>query len=324
MSRRLAPILLLIFVVAGSAIADTSTYRLLQHAWPGAQAKKTSEIGRGIGVVFSPDLSVKDNCRFYQALGFACFQDADWSNILTGIHTYNLLNPDRPISTLILETHGTNGNGLKVQESYEPAAARSYIAVGALQERLEADGIYYVIISACNSGRLLRPAIYNRLDPYCGDKLFLPATNGILDASAEFDPRLSAVMIIRPQSSHIETTLVGRVAELRPVTRRAVVAAAKARGLTLPKEFAVSDMLVQMLTRDAGLVLVSGAYTDELSKDIRSEDTSEALFTRFLTHLNAVAAREQTAAPKRTLVAKKRPAPPKAKPTTKSAWSAPR
>jgi hypothetical protein len=308
MSRRIALILVLIFAVAGSAIADTSTYRLLQHAWPGAQAKKTSEIGRGIGVVFSPDLSVKDNCRFYQALGFACFQDADWSNILAGIHTYNLLNPDRRIATLVLETHGTNGNGLKVQEGYEPAAARSYIAVGALQERLEADGIDYVIISACNSGRLLRPAIYNRLDPYCGDKLFLPATNGILDASEDFDPRLSAVMIIRPQSSHIETTLVGRVAELRTATRRAVVAAAKARGITLPKEFAVSDMLVQMLTRDAGLVLVSGAYTDELSKDIRSEDTSEALFKRFLTHLNAVAAREQIAAPKRTLVAKKRPA----------------
>jgi hypothetical protein len=324
MSRRLALLLVLIFAVAGPALADTSTYRLLQHAWPGAQAKKMSEIGRGIGVVFSPDLSVKDNCRFYQALGFACFQDADWSNILAGIHTYNLLNPDRRIATLVLETHGTNGNGLKVQESYEPAAARSYIAVGALQERLEADGVYYVVISACNSGRLLRPAIYNHLDPYCGDKLFLPATNGILDASEDFDPRLSAVMIIRPQSSHIETTLVGRVAELRPATRRAVVAAAKARGVTLPKEFAVSDMLVQMLTRDAGLVLVSGAYTDELSKDIRSEDTSEALFKRFLTHLNAVAAREQTAAPKRALVAKKRPAPPKAKPATRSAWSAPR
>jgi hypothetical protein len=324
MSRRLALLVILTFFAARVAPAETSTVRLLQHAWPGAQAKKVSEIGRGIGVVFSPDLSVKDNCRFYQALGFACFQDADWSNILAGIHTYNLLNPDRRIATLILETHGTNGNGLKVQESYEPAAPRSYIAVGALQERLEADGVYYVIISACNSGRLLRPAIYNHLDPYCGDKLFLPATNGILDASDDFDPRLSAVMIIRPESSHIETTLVGRLAELRPATRRAVVAAAKARGLTLPKEFAVSDMLVQMLTRDPSLVLVSGAYTDELSKDIRSEQTSEALFARFLKHLNAVAAADPAAAPKRTLVAKKRVAPAKAKPSTKSAWSAPR
>ena len=52
-----------------------------------------------------------------------------------GVHTFNLLNPYRRIGTLILETHGTNGNGLKVQESYEPTAARSYISVGALQER---------------------------------------------------------------------------------------------------------------------------------------------------------------------------------------------
>ncbi len=318
MLRRLTIVLTLL--VASAASADTSTYRLLQHAWPG-QAKAMSEIGRGVGVVFSPDLSVKDNCNFYRTLGFACFQDADWTNILTGIHTFNLLNPDRRIGTLILETHGTNGNGLKVQESYEPAASRSYISVGALQERLESDGVYYVIISACNSGRLLRPEIYNNLNPYCGDKLFLPATNGIVGASEDFDPRLSAVMIIRPQSSHIETTLVGTVAELRTSTRRAIVAAAKLRGTTLPKEFAVSDMLVQMLTRDPSLQLVTGAYTDELSKEIRTPQTSEELFKRFLTHLNAVAARTHVAPPKRALLAKKRVP---AKPASKSAWTAPR
>src|ERR1051325_5795166 len=239
MLRRL--IVIIALATATVAAADTSTVRLLQHAWPG-QAKKVSEIGRGVGVVFSPDLSVPNNCSFYRTLGFACFQDADWSNVLTQIHTFNLFNPDRRIGTLILETHGTNGNGLKVQESYDPAAPRSYISVGALQERLETEGVFYVIISACNSGRLLRPAIYNHLNPYCGDKLFLPATNGIVDADDDFDPRLSAVMIIRPESSHIETTLVGRVAELRPTTRRAVQAAAAARGITLPKEFAVSDM----------------------------------------------------------------------------------
>src|SRR5436190_7587536 len=322
MFRRLALLaLVFIFSAARPAPADTSTYRLLLHAWPGAQAKKTSEIGRGIGVVFSPDLSVKDNCNFYRALGFACFQDADWANILTGIHTFNLINPDRRIGTLILETHGTNGNGLKVQESYDPAAPRSYISVGALQERLEADGVFYVIISACNSGRLLRPAIYNRLNPYCGDKLFLPATNGIVDASEEFDPRLSAVMIIRPESSHIETTLGGTVAELRATTRRAIVAVAKTRGIALPPEFAVSDMLVQMLTRDTALQLVTGLYTDELSKDIRTPQTSEELFKRFMTHLSAVAARDRVLPAKRALVAKKRVP---AKPSSKSAWTAPR
>ena len=209
-----------------------------------------------------------------------------------------------------------------MQESYDPAAPRSYISVGALQEKLETEGVFYVIISACNSGRLLRPAIYNHLNPYCGDKLFLPATNGIVDADDDFDPRLSAVMIIRPQSSHIETTLVGRVAELKSATRRAVQAAAAARGIALPKEFAVSDMLVQMLTRDPSLQLVTGLYTDELSKDIRTEQTSEALFKQFIKHLNVVAARETPAKPKRALVAKKRM--PAAKAATKSAWTAPR
>ncbi len=321
MIRRLA--LLAALLVALPAAAETSTERLLLHAWPGAQAKKMSEIGRGIGVVFSPDLSVPDNCRFYQALGFACFQDADWTNVIAQIHMFNLLNPDRRVATLILETHGTNGNGLKVQDSYDPAAARSYISVGALQERLEPDGVFYVVISACNSGRLLRPAIYNRLNPYCGDRLFLPANNGIVDASDDFDPRLSAVMIIRPQSSHIETTLVGTVAELRPATRRALLAAAKVRGVTLPKEFAVSDMLVQMLTRDPYLDLVTGAYTDELSKDIRSQQTSEELFTEFVKTLNAAAARQRIPPTKRVLMAKKpqRRAP---KPSARSAWTAPR
>src|SRR5437763_5831874 len=116
MPRRLALLIISItFFAARVAPADTSTYRLLQHAWPG-QAKKVSEIGRGVGVVFSPDLSVPNNCNFYQTLGFACFQDADWTNILTQIHTFNLFNPDRRIGTLILETHGTNGNGLKRSE----------------------------------------------------------------------------------------------------------------------------------------------------------------------------------------------------------------
>ena len=71
MPRRLALLVLaLSFLAARVAPADTSTYRLLLHAWPGAQAKKVSEIGRGVGVVFSPDLSVPNNCNFYQTLGF--------------------------------------------------------------------------------------------------------------------------------------------------------------------------------------------------------------------------------------------------------------
>src|SRR5262249_7526408 len=122
---------------AAAVAADHEGLRLLGTAWPETQVTRVSDIGRGIGVVFSPDLSVTGNCRFYQSLGFACFQDADWSRILDQIHRHNATHPGQRIYTLVLETHGTNGNGLKLQKSYAPTAERSYIAVGALQERLE-------------------------------------------------------------------------------------------------------------------------------------------------------------------------------------------
>jgi hypothetical protein len=174
MIRKLTILLtLLLLLGTRAATADHEGLRLLGTAWPEATVPRVSEIGRGVGVVFSPDLSVAGNCRFYQALGFACFQDADWSRVLDQIHRHNVAHPDRRIYTLVLETHGTNGNGLKLQKGYAPTAERSYISVGALQERLEPEGVFYVIISACNSGRLLRPYIYTELDPYNGDRLFL-------------------------------------------------------------------------------------------------------------------------------------------------------
>jgi hypothetical protein len=271
---------------------ERSTAELLRFAWPQSHATGVGEIGRGIGVVFSPDLSVPDNCRFYQALGFACFQDADWNRVLERIHRYNVLYPERRLSTLVLETHGTNGNGLKLQAASNPEADRSYISVGALQQKLEPEGIYNVVISACNSGRLLRPHIYNQLDRFNGDKLFLPATCGIIDADADFDGARSPVLIIRPESSHIETTLVGKLSELGADARNLILASAKARGIKAPKEFAISDMMAQMLTRDSRLRLVSNKYVDEMSGEMQSVDRSEELFKRFVTYLNAVAARE--------------------------------
>jgi hypothetical protein len=293
--RRLALITFLTVFTIGAASADHEGLRLLGTAWPDAPAAKVSQIGRGIGVVFSPDLSVPGNCRFYESLGFACFQDADWTRVLDQIHQHNVLHPDRRIYTLVLETHGTNGNGLKLQKSYAPTADRSYISVGALQERLEPEGVFYVIISACNSGRLLRPYIYSELDPYNGDRLFLPATCGIVNASANFDPtRNAAVTILTPQSSHIETTLVGSVRELAPRTRAAILASAKALGIAPPAQFAVSDMMVQMLTRDDRLELAANHYVEELSGEMKPADSSEQLFTRFVKFLNAAAARERT------------------------------
>lgn len=283
---------------------DDTSVRLLSHAWPAGRAARIDDIGRGVGVVFSPDLSVLNNCRFYETLGFACFQDANWEHVLVDVHRHNVLYPESRIHTLVLETHGTNGNGAKLQVGYAPASDRSYISIGALQERLEPEGIDYVIISACNSGRLLRPEIYAHLDPYNGDKLFLPPTCGIVDASENFERERSSVTVLTPHESHIETTLVGRIAELAPATRRALAASAKAKGIKLPKEFAISDMMVQMIVRDPNIQLVANTYVDDMSKQILSQDHSEQNFKRFVTYLNAVTARGNV-----TLAAK--PAPKK-------------
>jgi hypothetical protein len=299
MTRKILLAFMVAFAARAAAVERTSA-ELLRFAWPDARAGRIDQIGRGIGVVFSPDLSVPGNCRFYQAIGFACFEDADWNHVLDEVHRYNVLYPERRLSTLVLETHGTNGNGLKLQKSYAVNAERSYISVGALQERLEPEGIYNVVISACNSGRLLRPAIYNRLDPYNGDKLFLPATCGIIDASPNFDGTRSPVVIIRPESSHIEITLAGKVNELGADARKLVLESAKAQHIKAPREFAISDMLVQMLTRDSRLRLVSSTYVDDLSGEVQPVDRSEELFRRFVTYLNAVAARDSITHAQRT------------------------
>lgn len=290
-------LILIAYVAMPIAALEGAGASLLDHAWPNLPSTRITDIGRGVGVVFSPDLSVADNCRFYQTLGFACFQSPDWEKVLDDVHRYNVLYPERRIFTLVLETHGTNGNGLKLQTSYNPDADRSYIAAGALQQRLEPEGIYNVIISACNSGRLLRPSIYNQLDPENGDKLFLPATKGIVNASPDFVASRSAVTIITPLSSHIETTVVGKVAELSPAARRAITESAKTLGIAPPKEFAVSDMMVAMLTRDPQLRLDSGTYVDELSRDTAPVDRSEQLFSKFVRYVNRVAAKQYPAKP---------------------------
>ncbi len=275
---------------------DDTSLALLAHAWPAGTGARIDDIGRGVGVVFSPDLSVRNNCRFYEALGFACFQDANWETVLDDLHRHNVLYPENRIHTLILETHGTNGNGAKLQISYSPTADRSYISVGALQQRLEPEGIDYVIISACNSGRLLRPEIYARLDPYNGDKLFLPPTCGIVDATDDFEAGRNVVTIVRPAESHIETTLVGRIAELAPATRRALLASAKAKGIKLPREFAISDLMVQMLTRDRRLKLVANTPVEEMSKEILTQDRSEENFKKFVTYMTAAGIRDSRGA----------------------------
>lgn len=285
-------LVLALFLLASSAQAVEKTSTLLARAWPAAKIAGIEDIGVGVGVVFTPDLSVKGNCRFFEALGFACFESADWLQVLSDIHAYNLSHPGRRIRTLVLETHGTNGHGLKLQTGKKPEDARSYIAVAALQEILEPAGVRNIILSACNSGRLLRPEIYRKLNPDNGDKLFLPATRGIINATDEFDPKKSNVTVITPGTSQIETTLVGSLKELAPATRDAIAEAAKKRDITLPKQFAVSEMMIQMLVRDPQLQLRTGAHVEELSKVQTSVDGSERLFKAFVSHLDFAAARE--------------------------------
>ncbi len=282
---------LLILTLALSAAAAERTEVLLAKAWPAAKVATLEELGTGVGVVFTPDLSVKDNCRFFEALGFACFESADWLEVLSDIHAYNIGHPGRRIRTLVLETHGTNGNGLKLQAGKDPKDDRSYISVAALQEMLEPVGVRYIILSACNSGRLLRPEIYRRLDPNNGDKLFLPATRGIIDATDDFDPKKTTITVITPATSHIETTLVGSLRELAPETRLALEAAAKKRELELPKQFAVSEMLIQMLMRDPKLELRTGAHVEELSRTQTTPEASEQIFKAFVDHLAKIAER---------------------------------
>jgi len=290
MTRHL--IILAILATALTAAADDSTSLLVARAMPYNPYARVSEVGHGVGIVFSPDLSVPGNCRFYESLGFACFEDADWSSILEDIRSHNIFHPENRIRTLVLETHGTNGNGLKIQRTHDPSSDRSYISVGALQERLEPDGIRYIIISACNSGRLLRPAIYRTLDPNPGDKLFLPATCGIVSASSDFEPARNRITVITPATSHIETTLAANVRELKPVTRKLILDSAKAKGLRAPSQFAVSDILMSILLRDSNLALSTSGYVDELSKVMQPESVSEDLFKSFKSYLDGIGSRE--------------------------------
>ena len=284
--------LLLAVVLLALPAQSERTSTLLARAWPTAPVANLEDLGTGIGIIFTPDLSVKNNCRFYEALGFACFESADWLQVLGEIHAYNLDHPGRHIRTLILETHGTNGHGLKLQSGKKAEDDRSYIAVAALQEILEPVGVRYIILSACNSARLLRPEIYRTLNRDPGDKLFLPATRGILDATGDFDPKRNHVTVITPGTSQIETTLVGSLRELAPATRDAITDAAKQRDITLPAQFAVSEMLIRMLTRDPALVLRTGVHAEELSKVQTEPSASERLFKAFVTHLDFVAARD--------------------------------
>jgi hypothetical protein len=267
-------------------------------AWIALAARATtssplSAIGRGAAIVFSPDLSIERNCAFYERLGFACFATASWEEVVEAIRCRNEnARPEDAISVVILEAHGTQGNGLKLQASSARNARRSYAAVGAVRERLAAAGVRYCVLAACNSRRLLRPAIYHRLDR---ERLFLPPTLGIMNAGSR--EAGDGVRLFVRADSHIESLSVGKTAELSPSTLRAL-------GLTEsePITFVVSDIFVQLLTRDPSLDLREATPVNRLALVTPEDAYADDLFARFVGHLDELAASEQPA-PNASLVA---------------------
>lgn len=244
------------------------------------QPGTVGEIGHGKAIIFSPDLVVDGNREFYERLGFLYFDSPDWDSVLDAIR-----RSPRPIDTVILETHGTNGTGLKLQEGKKPSDARSYISVGALQERLASAGVPYAVISACNAGRLFRPEIYTKLDPDPAEPLFLPATLGIVHASGEFDASKSGVRVYRRKQSNLETLMEGRYAELSEQVRSTLDASEG-------EKFVVSSMLVQLLLNDPDLELVAEGFATSVSRADLSLAEREALFQEFVSYVNGVRERE--------------------------------
>jgi hypothetical protein len=265
---------------------------------PNAKFDQLSQIGRGIGIVYSPDFSMRGNRQFYEKLGFAYFENPGWQNVLKQIADHNSSAQEAKIQTLIIETHGTNGEGLKLQAGPARTAPRSYISIAALKEKLEPTGIRLVILAACNAGRLFRPKIYETLNPLVEDPLFLPPTLGIINASPDFDPATNDVIVARRVESHLETTNEGNANELSPTAQalmglRVPAARRAKRASAAPSlTFAVSDMLIELLTHDQRLHLVASGYDTVKSRDDYSENASEDMYDKFVAYINGVAVRQ--------------------------------
>ncbi|MEK6323689.1 MAG: hypothetical protein AABN33_18765 [Acidobacteriota bacterium] len=267
----------------------------IAEAWPvSVPINRVSDVGRRKAVIFSPDFAEPGNREVYERLGFLYIEDASWRNALNQIIARNYWHPEDRIETIILETHGTNGHGLKLQAGPSPRAKRSYISVAALQEKLEGLGVRLCVIGACNAGRLFRPEIYNTLNPQPHERLFSPPTLGIINASKGYDPARSKMIVVRRAASEIETTSDGDTSELSPLTRM-MLGLERPEGsvrTARPLHFAVSNLLIQMLIHDPRLKLTASGYAIEKSRNDLSEDESDALFQRFLAYLDSVAARE--------------------------------
>jgi len=275
---------------AGKSQAPTAVVvtTAVDRVWPSPnRLPPLGSIGERVAVVFSPDFSVPTNRLFYERLGFLYLEDASWERVLASVEAFNAANPSRAVETLIVASHGAHGNGLKLQANERPDAARSYVSIGALQERLARAGVRRCVLAACNAGRLFRPEIYNALDRNARDPLFLPATLGFLDASPGFDPKRSSVVIIRRADNLKENTTEGTAADLSPAARRAL-----GLGDGRAVRFVVTDLFVQMLAGDPSLRLTSGGYVTDMMLENPSNARSERLYRRFVRLVDALAGRK--------------------------------
>jgi hypothetical protein len=260
------------------------------EVWAGkSQSSKLKEIGRGKGIVFSPDLSEPGNRDFYRALGFAYFEDPDWHSVLKQIREYNQAHPTEQIETLLVQSHGTNGDALKLQNGKQPDAPRSYIALGALQEGLEGTGVRTCLLAACNAGRLFRPENYLTVRADEGNHLFEPPTLGIINASPNFDPARSSVNIARRVESHIEVINECRLSELS-TRARAELTQGSDIPLKASSRIAIPEMLIQLLLKDDKLRLVFWGHEMEKSQAETNDSVRESLITRFLRFVDALSA----------------------------------
>jgi hypothetical protein len=265
------------------------------HSATASFSGSLSEIGRGKAIIFSPDLSEPGNREFFRALGFAYYQDPDWSSVLKQIREFNQTHPDAPIETLLIQSHGTNGDALKLQNGHEPDAPRSYISPAGLLERLEGSGVRSCLLAACNAGRLFRPENYNSVKADEGNHLFGPATLGIFIASPDFDAGQSKITIARRLESHIEVINECRLSEFSAATRSLLLERNGKAGLKPTNLIAVPEMLIQLLLTDERLHLVSEGFELEKSRAETDDSYREHLISRFLRFVDKVAAQDQKA-----------------------------
>jgi hypothetical protein len=269
----------------------------LREVWSATPRTATlDDVGRGKGIVFSPDLSEPGNREFYRALGFAYFEDPDWHVVLNQLKAYNRSHPDSPVEVLLVQSHGTNGDALKLQNGRQPDAPRSYISPGGLLERLAGAGVHSCLLAACNSGRLFRPENYESVHADKDNHLFEPATLGIINASAEFDPSQSGIKIVRRAESHIEVINECHLSEFSPATRSTLLDNSRTAGLKAATRIAVPEMLIQLLLKDERLHLVSEGFEVQPSRAETDNNYRERLVSRFLGFVNTIATRRERTA----------------------------